>query len=532
MRRGACLAAFVVLGCTGSVTTPDAIGDEPTTCELCVGDSNLQRLTRLEYEGSVRGLLGDTIADDVRFDYLPPDGSSGPFKTNAFLLVDDDGVEAYRAVAEAAGNGVAANAEEVLGCAMPADATCIDAFIDRVGATLYRRALRAEERTAYRTLYDDVSAAQTETDAVRLVVVAALQSPYFLYRVEVGEPSDDADVFRLTGAEIATRLSYFLWKAAPDRTLRAAAEAGELDTPEGIEMHARRMLEDSRAEASIVQFHLEWLGVEELETHAVAETHADTIDPLREPMHAEIEALVLEVFRSDARLETLLTSRRATVTPDLARFYGVEPPSEDATVRIELPAGERSGVLTRAGLIATHTTEAATASIHRGRLVREQFLCQAFPPPPDVDGIIAPDPTLSTREQIDEKTSPSACAGCHRLMNPLGHAFGHYDVIGGHQSMDGEHVIDATGDVADSDIDETFDGAIELSSLLARSEDVHRCVARQWMRYAIGREDRTLDRLGMNDAFERYVAADYDLRELIVAITTTDAFRYRRLPSP
>jgi hypothetical protein len=169
--------------------------------------------------------------------------------------------------------------------------------------------------------------------------------------------------------------------------------------------------------------------------------------------------------------------------------------------------------------------------VHRGKAVRERLLCQTLPPPPPVDTIIAPDPTLSSREQLEQKTSPAACATCHTLMNPVGFTFEHYDIVGAFRTVDGVHPIDATGTLTQTDVDGDVDGAIELATQLARSDDVHQCMARQWFRYALGRSETNDDEPSISASYERYRAADDDLRELIIAITTTDSFRHRGVPT-
>ena len=538
-RSSVVIIVMALAGCVGSISEPPGGTDgidprtDPVTCAYCTGENGMLRLTRVEYERTLRGVFPDGILDGLRTDHLPSDGRAGPFASNAFFDADIDGVEAYRAVAEGAGELVAAQYEAVLGCSGPAPSgDCVDGFIRRLGTSLYRRPLTADETTAYQTLYDATAMRGGPADGVRLVVTAMLQSPHFLYRIEIGTPTDEPDVFELTQLELASRLSFFLWKSGPDDALMAAAQAGELATPEQIAAQAARMLDDPRADLAISRFHAEWLGVAELETLSIDGTEYPEFEALRLDMIAETERFALSVFRDgDARLQTLLTSNESFVSPELAAFYGFTgtvPPDG----RVELDPTQRAGILTHAGFLTAHTSDPKTAAVHIGRAVREHFLCQTLPNPPPVDTIIAPDPTQSTRQQLEAKTSPAACVGCHRLMNPVGFTFGHYDRIGAYQPMDGAHPIDATGDIVDSDFSGVVDGAIELSAALASSAQVEACVARQWLRFALGRTDHALDQRSIDAALEPYRAANGDLRELIVAITATDSFRYRRAPAP
>src|SRR5690606_30095196 len=146
-------------------------------------------------------------------------------------------------------------------------------------------------------------------DAMRLLVTAFLQTPDFLYRLEKGEPGDDGPVRRLTGEEIASRLSLFLWKTGPDDELLDAAAAGELDTPEGVLAHAERLLADPRADDTLVEFHVSWLGIDALETQLVDLDRFPEYATLQEDMLEETRRFVLHVLREDdAQLATLLTA--------------------------------------------------------------------------------------------------------------------------------------------------------------------------------------------------------------------------------
>lgn len=537
MRLGFLLMLLSLAACNGQISDgtsgspPLPTTEDPASCELCVGSSYLLRLTRSEYERSLRAVLGDDVVDPLRIDFLPSDGHAGPFASNAFFDVDDDGVEAYRAVAEAAGTESALHADTLLGCD-GAEPACVEGFISSVGSQLYRRPLSDEETTTYRALFEEFAALGTAADGVRLVITAMLQAPSFLYRVEVGLPTDQDGVRALTGYEVATRLAFFFWGSGPDARLMEAAAAGDLETREGIEEQARRMLADDRSNAMLARFHLAWLGVHELETKRVDDGLFPSFEGLKFDMIAETEAFVLHVVRNDdARMETLLTAPYTFVTPALAAHYGMAdvPPGEMTMVTMD--PSERAGVLTQAGFIAAHTNDPSSAGVHRGIAVRERFFCQTLPPPPAVDTIIAPDPTLSTRQKLEVKTSPTACQGCHALINPVGFTLEHYDAMGVYRTRDGAHPIDASGAVPNTDVAGTIDGALELSRELARSDEVKQCLAQQWLRFALGRPTGPEDQSSADEVYDAYVAPEGDILELIIAVATSPSFRYRGVPS-
>jgi hypothetical protein len=527
----ACACALVasIAGCAGVLEAPAAEGRSAGPAGIGVSSARMLRLTRVEYERSVRAALGDEIVDAVRLDYLPSDGSSGPFASNVSFDATDDHVEAYRAVAELIAAEAGTHADALLGCD-PTSSACVDGFLARIGAALHRRPLRDAELAAYRALFDQARTAGTHADGVRLALTAFLQSTRFLYRIEVGSDTGEEGIRQLTGYELATRLALFLWKAPPDAALLEAAESGALDSVEGIEAEARRMLDDERADAGLVRFHLEWLGAAHLANQDPDEARFPAFRGLIDDMEDETAAFVRHVFREeDASIATLLTARYTFVSPELAAHYGitVEAPADGTPVRASLPA-TRAGILTQGAFVASHGHDPTTAAVQRGRAIRERILCQPLQPPPPVDTVIDADPALSARQQLDAKTSPEACVSCHRLMNPLGFPFDHFDLAGAYRTEDeGGYPIDATGELIASDVDGPLDGAVELASRLAESEEVERCVTRQWFRFALGRDDADADEPSIRAAYQRYAASGGDLRELIVALTTTDAFRHR-----
>jgi hypothetical protein len=119
------------------------------------------------------------------------------------------------------------------------------------------------------------------------------------------------------------------------------------------------------------------------------------------------------------------------------------------------------------------------------------------------------------------------CAGCHALIDPAGFAFENFDGAGRYQSADGGGPIDASGELRGTDVDGVFDGATAMTQRLSQSDQVKKCLTRQWFRFALGREETDDDLCTLQKTRERFVAAKGDLRELIVSTVLGDAFRYR-----
>lgn len=495
-----------------------------------VGESQTHRLTRTEYDRAVRMLLGEgTPLESERLGFS--DGSVGPFAHNAKKPVAEETVEDYQALAEAAADDAATRLDEVVECSIEAF-DCPDQFIASFGRSAYRRTLTDDEHERLRAVFD--LGAQTElSEGYRLVIAAVLQSPHFLYRVELGDGEAPDGLITLTSVEMASRLSFFLHGSPPDATLLDAAEAGLLDTPEGIEETVRDMLDDPRAREIIGSFPSQWLGVARTESLERAAPYSDVFDDeLWAQMRAEVQEFGADVlFDGDARLQTLLTARHTFVTPDLAELYDVAVES-DGWSRVELDPEKRSGVLTSAAFLAVTAHPDQTSPVLRGAIVRENLFCdEPPPPPPGVDDTPpAIDPTLPTRERFDQHRTDPACAGCHVLMDPIGYGFENYDPIGRFRETENGFLVDASGEIAlTPNSNGTFDDAIDLIDQLAASTDVARCVQTQVFRWGNGRDPQAADECGQEHIYAAFAESDYDIRELIVALTISDAFRYRRV---
>jgi hypothetical protein len=167
--------------------------------------------------------------------------------------------------------------------------------------------------------------------------------------------------------------------------------------------------------------------------------------------------------------------------------------------------------------------------VYRGKFVREALLCQTLPPPPPDVVIVPPnpDPNATTKEQFAQHSEDPACSGCHQLMDSIGFGFEHYDGIGAWRDEQNGIAVDAKGELVETDVDGPFDGAVNLAQRLTQSEQVRDCVARHWFRYAVKRGEVD-DADSVNAAKAAFAKSDYDIRELMVAITLTDGFRYRK----
>ncbi len=514
-------------GTAGATEAVADSGDSGGDADVAVSPSEVARITRAQYQRTIAAIFGDAIAGVVDFGKLPADGKIGSFASNAGLNVNVDSADAYRMVAEEIGTAAGAQAGALLGCA-ESDA-CVTAFVSAYGRRIYRRALSDAELDVFVQFWTSNRESASQADAMRMVVTAMLQTPDFLYLLEKGAEEDDADVRRLTGFELGARLSFFLWGQAPDDALLDAAAAGRLDDEAGLGDEVRRLLADARADETLVRFHTSWLGIDGLETAVVDPEQFPQFEDLRDDMAEETRRFVLHVFRQDdAQLATLFGADYSFASAELAAFYGAGVAGQGDDGEIALEASQRRGLLTHASYLTTHARSPERAPIYRGRSLLVDVFCNQLPPPDGVDTTIDFDSSASARQQIEDATSGPACAGCHSLINPLGYLFENYDAIGRWRTMDGTWPVEAEATILGTDIDGTYANAPQLLERLASSGAAEACVSRQWLRFALARPEGAEDEAAIAAAA---AAAGGDMLKLVDAITHSDTFRHRRLPS-
>ncbi|UQA55525.1 DUF1592 domain-containing protein [Polyangium aurulentum] len=544
---------LLAAACTGNLGD---LPSEPTTGEaespVCTGGiepgkSPIRRMTRLEYNNTVHDLLGDDTKPASGF--VPEEEALGFNNQASALVVSPLLAEQYMQAAE----DLAAVAAPGLLAKIPsctndtASSACtgeVAKVVEDLGKRAFRRPVASDEVTEYVDLFTTGTglgaSPKDPSVGIQLVVQAMLQAPHFLYRVELGtSESVEGDVVSLSSWEMASRLSYLFWNTMPDPDLFAAAEADELTDPAQIEAQARRLLADPRARAGVTNFHDQWLGLGKIEDVASSGKdpvlYPDYSDALLPLMREETERFFDHaIFEEDADVTSLFTAPWSMMNKPLADFYGVTGPKGDAFERVELDPEKHAGFITQAGLLTLYAKPNRTSPVHRGKWVRQSLLCQIPPPPPDaVPPAPDVDPTKTTREQFSEHTSNELCRNCHRMLDPIGFGLENYDALGRYRDKENGKPVDASGEVLETrDANGPFNGAIELAERLGGSDQVRDCVSRQWFRYGYGRAEQKTDDCSMAQIEEAFEKSGNDIKELLVALTQTHAFRYRHAPVP
>jgi len=320
----------------------------------------------------------------------------------------------------------------------------------------------------------------------------------------------------------------------PDEQLFQRAADGSLLGDEAYGAEVARMLADEKAEEALASFHRQWLGSAHLLTaDKDAQTFPEyTADLARAMLQEQAQFAQEVILRGDGLLRTLLTADYSYPSKEVAALYGAQAPiSEGASV--SLPTAERSGLLTQAAFLAAHAKHRETSPVHRGIIVRENVMCQIIPPPPPgVDTTLPPqEEATSTRERFAQHLLDPSCAGCHKLMDPIGLGFENYDALGKFRQMEGLVQIDASGELVGDGPPKNFQNAVELTHLLADSVTVSDCVARQWFRFSLGRIESESDSCSVLGFSETFDETGGSVRSLIEEIVKSEAFRFVRTTS-
>ena len=526
-------------GTVGVTVDPTAAACAATSNALNAGLTPARRLTRDDFNNTVRELLGvtGTPADD-----LGDDERIGPFRSNAIIPLDELQVQKHSEVANKLAVAAKANMRQIATCDLAADTgtTCATTFVTAFGLKAYRRPLQAAEITKYVSLYTlGRMAPEGAANGFRLVVEAFLQSPFFLYRHDVGTTGTvQPGTVPVAPYELASRLSYFLWSSMPDATLFSLAQNGTLTQESVIAEQVQRLINDPRATATIGSFHKQWLGTEALQGEIRDPTFYPTYSPQLASAMLDETTLFADfvIKKGDGLLRTLLTSTMAFPQGGLFGVYGVaQPAGFTAGTGVMLPASQRAGILTQAAFLGRWAHPTQTSPVHRGKVIRTNLLCQAIPAPPNNANTTPPPvaPATSTRERFAQHLSDTTCAACHVYMDPIGLGFEHYDAIGAYRTTDGLGEVDATGNIvrAGADLVGDFNGAVELANKLAQSQDVANCVSNQWFRFSLGRMETQNDACSMSGIREAFRVSGGNIRELLTRIALSPAFRHVRVTS-
>ncbi|MFT3776388.1 MAG: DUF1592 domain-containing protein [Minicystis sp.] len=409
------------------------------------------------------------------------------------------------------------------------DYPCLRDFVTSFGHQAYRRPLTDAEIT--RVTKAGVTAADAYASfeaGVEAALSAMLQSPYFLYIIELGVPDTmDPTVHRLTGPELATRMSFFLLNSTPDAALLDAAEKGALDTDDGLRKAAQDMVAKPEAHTALAAFYDEVYHLRDVATiQKDATLYPQWTAGLRASMREETLRLIEDVvWTRDADAQEILTANYTFVDAQLAALYGVAAPPAGQFVKTTLPSAQkRAGFLGHASFLSRGAHQKDTSPTRRGAFVREALLCDPVPPPPPTVNPTFPDDStpMTAKAKLEQHMKDPTCSSCHSLMDPVGFALENFDSIGAYRTTDQGFPIDPSATVDDLG---TFASAAELAGIVASDARSQSCTVLKLYRHSMGHLETDGEQPAVDDLVKAYAASGRSLQGLLVELTQSRAFR-------
>src|SRR6185312_5648154 len=429
-----------------TLTLPSALASPSPCTSSAPGPRKLWRLTASEFTNSIHSIFGDTSnAAPITTVFADPSVLGFSVDANSLLVQGlnasqlEDNAEAVAAWA-ASSNKLATFASCASSTSGAPQSSCATSFIQAFGKAAFRTTLASNDSriTSYSKIF---MAGSTNSDGAQAVISAMLQSPYFLYRSELG--TQNGNTYKLTAYEVASELAYTLTGTTPDSTLLTAADqvnSGSMTMSSMIDQQASRLL-GSSATGAVMGFMDGWLGLSRLYTTAHDATVYQITPALQTDMWNESQSLILEAFNNGGTFGSALTADHSFLNQELASFYGINA----SGLGTSFTSVKYSGVTTRdPGLLATGTimngyarpnTDSPT---QRGHMIRSRLLCQNInPPPPGLDTTFKPSTaTETTRDHFINEHEAGSCGTCHKLMDWIGFAFESYDGWGRYRTTD------------------------------------------------------------------------------------------------
>lgn len=447
-----------------------------------------------------------------------------------------DVVELYEGSALAIADAAIANIgtlANIVSCVEDApDEACYTEVAETLGHLAWRRPLTADEISA---IVDTALEAQIwgEGDfnaGLKYEIVRILLSPNFIYVVETGvQDPNEPEEFWLTGPELVTRLSLLLIGRTPSLTLLNSAEEGNYDSVEAIETLARAMLADAHAPEAVSEFFGEYLSLSEISAKNTTSFPLYS-DALVDSMIEETELLLRDViWTQDTDFRDFIEADYTFVDAQLAELYGIAPPANDWDL-VMLPAEQaRAGFISHASVLARNSHNGGNSITRRGQYIQQRLLCFTIPPPPpEVNPNLPEIPEgqeMTLRELIETiHLSVDSCAECHEHMDKLGFTLENYDALGAWRTHEPNGLpINAVSEYADWGV---MNNAADLAANVAMSPRLGQCVVNNIIRFSRGSlenpETEVDELVDLYDAFE---SSNYRVKELLVALVTSELFR-------
>ena len=426
---------------------------------------------------------------------------------------------------------------------------CASTILSRMARLAYRRPATKNDTDTLMQFFDQGRADGGSFEAgIQFALERMMVDPDFLLRVYRDPAASKAAAASkvaaasgarpLTDLELASRLSFFLWSSIPDDRLLTLAEHNELSKPQNLDKEVRRMLADPRAMGSLVDdFAAQWLNLRRVDEVVIDPTKYPTYDDsLLNAFVTETQMFVASTIQEDRSVNDLLDANYTFVNERLAREYGIPGIYGSQFRRVTLPNhDQRGGLLAQGSILVTTSYPDRTSPVLRGKwLLNNIFGLPILPPPPGVNTTLESKPGVTPptiRERLAQHRTSPTCNSCHSIIDPLGFALEHYDVIGGYRTIDeAGKPVDASGTVQSG---AKIDGLAGLRKLLLdQPGQFPKTVTEKLMAYALGRRVEYYDEPTVRKIVHDAAANQYKWSSIILGIVKSPAFLERDLPEP
>jgi hypothetical protein len=495
--------------------------------------TGLHKLTAWEFANSLQDLLGS----DVPLAPVEADTLINGFATvgATSVSISPAGVGTYQTVlgnATAWAFADAQHAAAALSC-VPQTTTdaCLTQAINAFGRRAFRRPLTSGETMRFVDLATTIGnqSGSSVLIGVRHAVWAILQSPQFLYRVELGAPSAaDGGRLKYTSFELASRLAATLWASVPDDALLDAAAQDSLSTAAGGLAQAERLIADPRAHRSLAAFSDQLFDAFDLgQAQKDPTTYPAWTPTLEAAMLKEVELRFDDLaLTQKADYLSFFSSTSTFVNSELAKFYGVPyTATDDSFQRVDLPSGTpRVGILGAGAILAGHAHAQLTSPTLRGKYIDNMLLCEVIPPPPPG---VPPLPSMApsgstTRQVLEAHRAQPVCASCHGLMDPMGFGMENFDSTGQYRTTDNGQPVDASGTLDGI----AFTNLAELGVAVQKNARTVPCLVNNLYENALGRAPLDLDSADLDRLIGQFAASGNRIDQLLIQLVSNDGFRF------
>jgi hypothetical protein len=393
----------------------------------------------------------------------------------------------------------------------------------------YRRPVTDSDVQPVMMFYEDASREAGFEAGIEAALERILASPKFVFRAE-RDPAGaaPASIYRITGDEMASRLSFFLWSSIPDEKLLTLASHGRLQDLAAMDGEIRRMLVDPRANALVDNFAAQWLQLRNLRNvQPNTDEFPDFDDNLRQSFREETEMLFRSVLTEDRPVLDLLTADYTFVDERLARHYGIPDIYGSRFRRVAITDEARKGLLGQGSILALTSHAERTSPVVRGKWILENLMGMAVPPPPpNVPPLKDPEEgekPKTMREQMAAHRASAVCASCHKTLDPIGFALENFDAVGAWRTSEAGNPVDAKGELADGT---QVNGVVALrQALLSRPELFVTTLTEKLLTYALGRGLDYRDMPEVRKAVRKAAESNYRFSSLILAVAHSTPFQ-------